>query len=211
MPTSSPNAATTYPDALGVIELGSIVRGHRVLDQMVKRAPVRVRRAYAVSSGKFLIFVDGGVAELEEALDAGLAAAGERLLGSLLLSSVHPLLWPALDACTAREHHLGVGMDDEPLDAMGLLESASVVDVILGVDAALKAAELRLALLHLARSIGGRAYAVLSGGQSDLEAGIEAALARMREELLIESDVITAPHDDMTRELLGLSTIHPKY
>lgn len=197
-----PPAPGAPAEALGVVELESIVRGHRVLDAMVKRAPVRVRAAYPVSSGKFLIFIDGQVAEVEEALDAGLARADAHLAGSLFLPRAHDQLWLGL-----------VGQFTErAVDALGLFESRSVVDCLLGADAALKASEVELAALHLARGIGGRAYFVVSGSQPDVEAALEAVEASsIRPALVIEQDVITAPHDEMTVELLGLTTIHPKY
>jgi len=196
-----PDDAQTYPEALGVVELNTIIRGYRVLDAMVKRSPVVVRAAYPVSSGKFLIFVEGGVAEVEEAMDAAAEPARPALAGELFLPYCHDEVW---DALFERFH-------DGKIDALGLFESRSVVDTVLGADTALKAAEVHLVALHLAQGIGGRAYFVVCGEQYDVEAAIEAAIHRVRPEEIIEHDVITAPHDDMTLELLGLMTVHGKY
>jgi microcompartment protein CcmL/EutN len=56
--------------ALAVIELSSIARGHRVADAMLKRAPVGLMRADAVSPGKFLV-VEGDVAAVDESFTSG--------------------------------------------------------------------------------------------------------------------------------------------
>ncbi len=196
-----PLDATVHPEALGVMELTTIIRGYRVLDAMVKRSPVVVRSAYPVSRGRFLIFIEGGVAEVEEAMDAGLEPARSALAGRLLLPYCHDGVW---DGLFERFY-------DGPIDALGLFESHSVVDAVLGVDTALTAADVQLAAMHLGQGIGGRAYFVVCGEQYDVEAAIEAAVNRVRPEQIIEHDVITAPHDDMTMELLGLETVHGKY
>ena len=195
------NGDSAPSEALGVIELGTIIRGYRVLDAMVKRSPITVRAAYPVSTGKFLIFVEGGVAEVDEAMQAGRPAAGNQLLADLFLPYCHPQLWDGLFQKFKRT----------PIDALGLFECHTVVDAILGADVALKAAEVNLAALHLAAGIGGRAYFVVSGELFDAEAAIEAALDRIDEPRIIEHDVLFAPHDDMTLELLGLQTVHEKY
>lgn len=194
--------ASLYPEALGLIELSSIVRGYRVLDDMVKRSPVQVHGAHPVSGGKFLIFVAGDVAEVDEAMIAGMeATTPETLVGELFLAQCHEDLWEGLERrfCS------------QSVDALGLIETRSVVDAVLGADTALKAAEVRLSSLHLANGIQGKAYFTVTGAQHDVEAAIEAATLRLRPELIIEQIVINRPHDQMTLELIGLETIHDKY
>ena len=96
-------SATEAPgvEALGVIELASIARGVVVVDAMVKKAPVTIHSTRPVSPGKHIIVAVGGVAEIEEAMAAGLAVAGDRLVDKLLLSHVHPQLPPRLDGTAA--------------------------------------------------------------------------------------------------------------
>src|SRR3954471_2165898 len=82
--------------ALAVIELSSIARGHRVADAMLKRAPVNLMRADAVSPGKFLVLVEGDVAAGDESFRVGTDVAGDRTVDKLFLPQPHALLWPAL-------------------------------------------------------------------------------------------------------------------
>jgi microcompartment protein CcmL/EutN len=190
-----------YPQALGVLELDSIARGWRVLDDMVKRAPVTVRSAQAVSGGKFLIFVSGDIAPVEEAMSAGKFAAKRTCFGDVLLTYCHLALWEGLDG------RFGV----QAIDALGLIESRSVADTLCGADAALKAAEVRLACLHLAQGIDGKAYFGLSGALADVEVALDAATSQMRSQHIVELELMARPHDDMTLTLLKLPTIHQKY
>ena len=53
--------------ALGILELEHIARGILVSDAVVKRAPVAIVRSTPVSGGKYLLFLRGGVAEMEDA------------------------------------------------------------------------------------------------------------------------------------------------
>ena len=52
---------TSSLEAICVIETSSIARGFVVLDALVKRAPVVVKTARAVSPGKFLLVFGGAV------------------------------------------------------------------------------------------------------------------------------------------------------
>ncbi len=178
-------------EALALLELSSIARGHLVADAMLKRAPVGLLRADWVSPGKFLVLVDGGVAAVEEAYRAGLEAAGERLVDRLFLPQAHASLWPAL-AGEARAS--GVA-------SLGLVETTTVAATLLGADAAAKAAAVRLIELQLARGIGGKAFFTVTGALGDVEAAVEAAVDIVEAAALQATEIIPAPHADLVRKL----------
>src|SRR5687767_2776395 len=79
--------------ALALLELSSIARGVVAADAMVKKALVTLLQNHPISPGKHLIVAGGGVAEIEEALAAGLAAADATLVDKLLLPHAHPSVW----------------------------------------------------------------------------------------------------------------------
>src|SRR5688572_19662805 len=80
--------------ALGIVELTSIARGVLVADAMVKKAPVRILQSHPISPGKHLIVIAGGVAEVDESMQAGLAVAGATLVDRLFLPQAHAQLAP---------------------------------------------------------------------------------------------------------------------
>src|SRR5262249_36137332 len=121
-------------EALALIELSSIARGHRVADAMLKRAPVSLLRADWVSPGKFLVLVDGGVAAVDEAFRAGLEVAGDRIVDKLFLPQAHASLGRAL-AGEARSGNV---------DSLGIVETTTVAATLLAADAAAKVAAVRL-------------------------------------------------------------------
>jgi bacterial microcompartment shell protein len=178
--------------ALALVELGSIARGHRVADAMLKRAPVSLLRADWVSPGKLLVLVEGEIAAVEEAFRAGLEAGGELVIDRLFLPQPHVGLWPAL----AGEVSAAAGVD-----ALGIVETTTVAAALLGADAAAKAAAVRLIELRLARGIGGKAFFTLTGPLADVEAAVEAAVALVDPARLHATEIIAAPHADLIGKL----------
>ena len=84
--------------ALGVLEVGTISRGVVTADAGLKRAPAVLLHSRAVSGGKHLVFFEGGVAEVEEAMGAGKLIAAEHLLDRVELSAADPQVWTMLGA-----------------------------------------------------------------------------------------------------------------
>lgn len=151
--------------ALAILEIRSIARGYLALDAMAKRAVVSVHRAEPISPGKYWIAVSGGEAEIEEALDAGVAVAGDARLDHTLLPYAHEAVLRAVVE----------GSRPAPPDgSMGVLEFDGLASAIRAADAAMKCASVTLVDLHLARGIGGKGYLVISGDLSDVEAALDA-------------------------------------
>jgi microcompartment protein CcmL/EutN len=178
-------------EALALIELASIARGHRVADAMLKRAPVGLLRADWVSPGKFLVLVDGGVAAVDEAYRAGLEVAADKVVDRLFLPQAHVSLWLAL-AGDARSGNV---------DSLGIVETTTVAATLLGADAAAKAAAVRLIELQLARGIGGKGFFTVTGPLAEVEAALEAAVGILEAAQLHATEIIAAPHVDLTRKM----------
>jgi microcompartment protein CcmL/EutN len=174
---------------LSCLETDSIARGLVVLDAMVKRAPVRLRYRGRFSTGKYLIFVDGDVASVEEAHEAGRREADERLLDAMQLSTVHPRLWRALE-----------GRVDEPGEESSILmlETDTVATCVRSLDYALKLVEARVVDFQLAMGIGGRGYFAIDAPLYDLEAVREELLTRIIDaERLVGLEILARPHPEM--------------
>ena len=180
--------------SLGLIECSSLARGAKVCDAMLKTARVHLIMATAVSPGKLLVAVEGGVAEVEAAMDRGLQVCGERLEDALFLPQVH---WEVARALHSPQPPGGV-------DAMGIVETKTVSAALRAADASLKTAAVRLLSLRLGAGIGGKAVYHLEGEVADVEAAVSAGEAAVCiEELLIESVVLARPHPDYAKYLDG--------
>jgi microcompartment protein CcmL/EutN len=175
-------------DALGLVELGSIARGYVVTDAMVKKAPVRLLESRAVTPGKYIVLVTGDVAEVDEALKAGLAAAQGTMIDQLFLPQAHPQIAPLVR---------GEMPARAAPDALAIIETGSVASTIVSADAAAKAAEVLLLEMRLAVGIGGKGYFTMTGELYQMEAAVEAAVA-IAGPWLAGHETIARPHDDLT-------------
>jgi microcompartment protein CcmL/EutN len=136
---------------------------------MVKESPITVVEANLVEPGKFLILYGGGVAEVEEAHRKGLAIGADAVIDEVLLPHAHARTWACLRG--AESFH--------DVDCAAIVEGRSIARTIASADVAVKAAEVQLCALRVTPAMGGRAYYVLTGAQSDVEAAVELGLARL--------------------------------
>jgi microcompartment protein CcmL/EutN len=148
--------------ALALLEFNSLAAGIEAGDAMVKRAPVEQLLTGTIQPGYYLALVVGEVADVNEAVDAGLAAGGDYLRDRLLLPNVHPGVVAALRGARAIE----------TTEALGIVETASVAAAIRAADAGLKGAEVRLNQLRLGDGLGGKGLALFGGRVTDVEAAV---------------------------------------
>jgi microcompartment protein CcmL/EutN len=185
--------ATVKPPAgpaLGLLEIASIARGVVVADAMVKRAAVDLLWSRPVSPGKHLVAVWGEVAEVDEAMGAGLLAAGDKLVDRLFLPQAHAQLGQVLPG---ERRAVTIG-------ALAVVETATVAATVVAADAAAKAAEIELVEMRLAMGLGGKAFFTLTGELDQVEAARAAAEAAIDPTALIATELIPAPHDDLVRK-----------
>ncbi len=164
--------------ALGFIETSSIARGVLALDALLKRARVEVLMTTIVPRGKYLILMAGGVADVEEAMKAGMEAADRTLVDHFLIPSVHPQL-PA--AIKGRVKVPGV-------EAVGLIETRDVASAIYAGDAAAKTAD--VTLIEARNQPGGKGLVVMTGRVGDVRAAVAAGVATVTKEGMLVSDVV---------------------
>lgn len=183
-------------EALALIELSSIARGYQVADAVVKRAPVALRECRPVSPGKFLVLFDGDVASVDESFRRGLEVAGDRLVDKLFLPQAHAQLGPAVRGQASARAGAGVAVE-----SYAVVETLTVAATLLAADAAAKAAAVRVVEMQLARGIGGKAFFALSGALAEIEAAVEAAVTVADRALVVGTEIIPAPHEDLIARL----------
>lgn len=170
--------------AIGMIELTSIAKGIYATDVMIKAGSIQVISATAVCPGKYMAIIQGDVAAVESAIDAGVYASGEYLVDSFLLPNVHPAVFPAITATTLPD---GKG-------ALGVMESFSMASMIIAADAALKTADVQALELRLGSGLGGKAYFTCAGDIAAVNEAVEAGkVLAMEKGLLVNVEVIPAP------------------
>jgi len=172
--------------ALALLEFDSIATGIEAGDAMVKRAPVATIQSGTVQPGNYLVMVTGDVAPVQEAVVAGQEVGRDSLRDMVFLPNVHP------DVVTG----ISGGRKLEADDALGVVETQTVAAAIHAADAGLKGAEVTLWQLRLADGLGGKGIVLFAGLVADVEAAVEIAVDRARDQLVREV-IIAQLHDEM--------------
>ena len=179
-------------NALGMIETNSIPVGINAGDAMLKAATVELITAQPVCAGKFIVLVTGEVAAVKESVEAGREVAGQRLVDSVVISSVHPQVPRAINACN----------DIGQVTSVGVMEAFSLCAAVVVADAAVKAAAVDLIDIRLGRGLGGKSFITLTGEVAAVRAAVAAGEAIPEAKgMLSESVVIPSPHADIVNSL----------
>lgn len=174
-------------EALACLELSSIARGVRVLDAIVKRAPVNLRHHGRHSCGKYVILIDGDVASVEESYEDALQHSGDALIDHMFLARVHDRVWAALDGDYA------AATDQAAL----MVETSSVACIVQELDYTVKLVDALVVDLQLASGIGGKGYFALQAPQHDLEYARDELFIRLPPDRVVGIDLISRPHHEM--------------
>jgi microcompartment protein CcmL/EutN len=182
-----------------MIETKGLVALFEASDAMLKAANVTFAGWEKVGSGLVTAFVEGDVAAVKAATDAGAAAA--RRVGELssvvVIPRPHDELTPFASQAPANKKA------EAELDtsALGLIETKGLVGVVEASDAMCKAAGVRLV-----RSIeigGGYVTSVVRGDVGSVRASVDAgAAAARRVGELVSSHIIPRPHDGLIEGML---------
>lgn len=173
---------------LGAIEFSSIVAGFMALDAMVKTAPVKIVEARTISSGKYLIVFTGDVASVEYAFIKGCETGGSYVVDKLFLPQIHEDVVPAF----------GHTIRLTSMDAIGIIETTSVISGIEAADAAAKAGKVKIVEIRLADGFGGKSYVKMNGMLTDVQTAMTAGvqLARTKGTLFMDT-IIPQPHNEI--------------
>jgi microcompartment protein CcmL/EutN len=182
--------------ALGVLELSSIARGVVVADAALKRSPAILVASRAVSGGKHLVILEGGVAEVEEAMAAGRAAARDLLVDRVELAYADAQVWPMLGAPVAGDGWA----DDAAAEAVTIVETRTVCAAIAAADAACKVADVVVRDVRFAVDLAGKAYFTLTGPLDAIGAAADAARGAAGDRL-VELELIAQPAPELRGQL----------
>lgn len=186
--------------ALGMIETKGFIALFEASDAMLKSANVTFSGWEAVGSGLVAGFVEGDVAAVKAATDAGAAAA--RRVGELSSVQVIPRPHEDLDGFLQPAAKKGAAAPENGNgDAIGLIEMRGLVGLVEASDAMCKAAGVQL--LRNVQIGGGYVTAVVRGDVGSVRAAVDAGAHAARSVgELIAVHVIPRPHDGLIDGML---------
>ena len=168
---------------LSALEFSSIVIGYKAMDEMVKIAPITIIDARTISSGKYLIIFSGDVASVEYAYRKGLDTGMGLIVDSRFLPQVHK------DVISA----IGTTLNTLKWDAIGIIETKSIISSIEAADAAAKDAEVKIIEIRLADGFAGKSYVNMISELTDVQESMGAGIshAKAKEKLVMDTII---PH-----------------
>lgn len=179
-------------EALGMVELNSIAQGIVVVDAMLKSANVHIVKTQPVCPGKYVIIVSGGIGDVNAAVAQGTTAGGMNVIDSIVIPRVHESVMPAITGCVSLK---GV-------DALGIVETFSMAQAIVSADQAAKAADVALMEVRLGVGLGGKAFVLMTGSVSSVNAAVAAATeVRGNETMILNTAVIPSPSEELADAL----------
>jgi len=181
-------------DVIGVLELSSMADGFFTLDAIVKEAPVTILKAEAINPGKYLIIISGDVASVEASMNIGISSGGKSIVDYVLLKNLDDKVLPAISACIV----------PEKWDAIGFLETKSVVSAVEAADMSVKAANVQIIGIHTGNETGGKAMVKICGAIGNINTAMDSAVALLTDKDQLYRDVIIpGPHSDIKGFVCG--------
>jgi carbon dioxide concentrating mechanism protein CcmO len=186
--------------ALGMIETKGFVALCEATDAMLKAANVTLSGWEKVGSGLVTAFVEGDVAAVKAAIDAGAAAA--KRIGEVSVVQVIPRPHDELGAfAPALKKEPAAAGDNDRSGAVGFIETRGLVGLIEASDAMCKAANVKL--VKTVEIGGGFVTTIVRGDVGSVRSSVDAgAAAAKRVGELVASHVIPRPNDGLNDGLL---------
>jgi microcompartment protein CcmL/EutN len=179
---------------IGLLELSSVARGVETADAVLWQASIELLFASPVQPGKYVLLFTGSVLDVSSAVRRGAEVAGADLVDELVIQQVHEQIE---DALRRRGGHI-----DGHLDAIGVVETATVASAIVAADVALKTATVDLFDLRIANGLDGKSFLSVIGPVSDVRSAVTAAAKSAESKgKLLRSVVIPRPHPELSLHL----------
>lgn len=178
--------------SIGIIEINNIAKGYLVCDNILKKSQVQMVMAQPVCPGKFVMIFGGSVSSVKVACDYARVNFSENVLDISEFGNIDIRVFDALNGAAG----------GATSGALGIVETFSVSSCILAADAALKAANVEIAELRIARGMAGKSYVALSGTVAAVTAGVDAGAQNAIDNgLLNDTAIIASPHEDLWQYL----------
>ncbi|MBQ8636466.1 MAG: BMC domain-containing protein [Clostridia bacterium] len=180
-------------NSIGLIEVKNISKGIRITDEMLKSADVNIIDSGAVCPGKYVTVVGGNLAAIQAAVDRAVSIAEDALIDKFVIGNLGDKVYQAVSGTACAK----------PRGALGIIETFTAASAINAADAAVKAGVVDLIEVRIARGMGGKCFAAMTGEVADVTAAVEAgAKIAAKDGVLINTEVIANPHPDLWQSVI---------
>ncbi len=179
--------------SIGVVEFRSIAIGINAVDMIVKASEVRILDARTICPGKYYIIFAGNVSAVKNSISVVEEESKAFIIDSVVIPNVYPQLFAGLNGTS----------EIQELKSIGVMETLTAPSIIWAADAAVKATEVDIVEVRIARALGGKNICVINGELSDVRESVQTGIKYAEEKgFLVDSEVIAAPHADLYRAVM---------
>lgn len=179
--------------SIGIVEFRSIAMGIGAVDTVVKTSDVRILDARTICPGKYFIIFAGSVSAVKSAAQVVHEEFKDFIIDIGELSNVYPEMFYALNQ-TSEVKNLG---------AIGVIETLTAPSVLIAADSAVKATDVELVEIRIARALGGKNICILTGDVSSVKESVRVGIQYPQKKgFLVDWQVIPSPHEDLYRAIL---------
>ncbi|MCD6579153.1 BMC domain-containing protein [bacterium] len=185
----------TFKNAIALVEFNSIAHGIAFADEMVKGGNVKLLDNYPTCPGKHIIIVSGDTDAVKQSVKNGFTVGKDFVLEYSIIPNIHE------DVLKSTMGISDISLKD--IDAIGIIESYSIIKCVEAADIALKESQVRLVDMRLGKALGGKAFFIITGEVGAVKSSIMAAVEFLKENTnLVQFKVIPAPAEELKKSLL---------
>ena len=174
-------------NSIGLVEVKNVSKGIVVTDEMLKSAGIVLISSGSVCPGKFVTIVGGELSAIHAAVDRA------ELIDKFVIGNLGDNVFEAICGTA----------DVKEKKAFGIVETFTAASAIQAADAAVKAGDIELIEVRVARGLGGKCFVSMTGDVADVKAGVEAGARIATEQgVLINTEVIANPHPELWEAVL---------
>ncbi|MEI8216224.1 MAG: BMC domain-containing protein [Eubacteriales bacterium] len=179
--------------SIGMIEYRSIAKAIESTNAMLKSANVELILSNPVCPGKYITLINGEVGAVESAMKVGKAVGGIFVVDDYIIPNVSEKIFPALSGTTSLD----------VIGSIGVIETMSAVSSIIAADIAVKAANVELIEIRMARGLGGKGFMTMTGELSSVRSAVESCEDKLKESgCIIAAVIIASPTKEVIASLL---------
>ena len=181
-------------NSIGLVEVKNVSKGIVVTDEMLKSAGIVLISSGSVCPGKFVTIVGGELSAIHAAVDRAELIAEDALIDKFVIGNLGDNVFEAICGTA----------DVKEKKAFGIVETFTAASAIQAADAAVKAGDIELIEVRVARGLGGKCFVSMTGDVADVKAGVEAGARIATEQgVLINTEVIANPHPELWEAVLS--------
>ena len=179
--------------SIGLVELKNVSKGIVVTDEMLKSAGVTLISSGAICPGKFVTIVGGELSAIRAAIQRAELVAEDAMIDKFVIGNLGENVYEAV---------CGTAQVTKKR-ALGIIETFTAASAIVAADAAVKAGDIELIEVRIARGMGGKCFVTMTGDIADVKAGVEAGSRLAAESgVLINTEVIANPHPELWEAIM---------